>query len=294
MSQEPVPGARVAAEVAQLFDEAKIPSILWGWLAISLVGDADGFPEVDFVIPDHYIVQAIITLAKKYPSCADGKCLSWQEDRAAQGEYSNNLRYILACNRFHYPAVTHYHAGGEVVLYLMKKSEILFWLPDYEAGPPRANDGHLTVSSCPLLPPAYPAGPTGPWSELYPIQMLNPNSLTEAVLYLLARDLPNPEYFRPHTGQVWRDMKFALADCKDTPRAVASQAYRRYLKPECRLTWDYLNGRKPEGHARNIILFLWRKHLIDTRVLPAKLTEWNYSGFSGWNEVKSFMRDDTA
>lgn len=49
-------GAEPAADVARILDEAQVPNILWGWLAIGLVGQLEMFPVSKILLQDmHYI-----------------------------------------------------------------------------------------------------------------------------------------------------------------------------------------------------------------------------------------------
>ena len=58
----------------------------------------------------------------------------------------------------------------------------------FGTSPPAADDPHLMLSNDPRLPPYVPQGMSGPWTELYPIKILNRSSFTEAALWLCFRD----------------------------------------------------------------------------------------------------------
>ncbi|KAL3481738.1 hypothetical protein BJX99DRAFT_253265 [Aspergillus californicus] len=286
--QEPVPCARVAAMIAKILDEAEIPNILWGWAAVGLSGATRTFPEVDFIIADHYIAQAIMELGKTFPTCKDGKCLEWKGDRVGA---SQNMARITAHNQWHHPAVTHYHLGA-VILSLQKKTELLFLVARLRPRPPpHPNDPHLTLSNSTSLPRHHSLGPSGPWHGLYPIQILNPNSFLEALIFLQALTTTDPAFLGRYPGKEWELMMVAIAEVELRPQLP--QEYRRVLRPEFRLVWDYLKFKKPKGHNPLIPLVKVRKDFMLRKILPPWLPDWDFSHLKGWDEVKSFMRDDT-
>ncbi|RDW76778.1 uncharacterized protein DSM5745_06770 [Aspergillus mulundensis] len=54
-------------------------------------------------------------------------------------------------------------------------------------------------------------------------------------------------------------------------RVRRSPVYRRHLRPQFQLAWDYLNGRKPKQHHPYIVFYRLRSHLDD---ISGKGNEW--------------------
>ncbi|KAL4796071.1 hypothetical protein BDV19DRAFT_388495 [Aspergillus venezuelensis] len=308
MADKPVPEALLAAEIAKLLDELKIPNILWGWLGLAFAGSTYGFQEIDFVIPDHYIPKAVVEVGSRYPVCNDASCLEWEGDRTNVPDFGLGLARCTAKNAWHAPAVAHFHIGqvgdgegeGEdgALLSLHKKSQLLPWLPDYTHGPPPQDDPHLTVSSDPRLPPCFPtgvpdtfdSGPTGPWTGLYSIQIMNPDSFTESVLYLLMLHEPShlPSEDDSHWSNVFERMEYALLEGH---RGYLPQ-YRRNLQPQYRLAWKFFNGGHAPGVNRRVPLLRLRNHMIKTGELPRDLPLYDFSDFLGYDKVRSHMEED--
>ncbi|KAL4899618.1 hypothetical protein BDW74DRAFT_183576 [Aspergillus multicolor] len=277
---EPVPGVRDAAEVAQMFDDAHIPYVLWGWLAFSLAGQIrqKACTNLQFVISNHHIGAAAAILDRKgIHACKRPACLTVAYE---EGEKMHT----------HNPCIA-----------LFAKSDILSWLPDYGHGLPDPHDPHLMLSNDPRLPPAnvheLPGpndGPSGPWRKFRRIKVLNPNALTEAVLSLYARHRghpcggPDPPGFR---------LKFEILlvgyylpslyekGGRDAPE------HRRHLRPPFQLAWDYLNGRRPAGHDKWVGFYRLRNYLIDVGEIPVTLPRWDRecAGYAGWDELKAQM-----
>lgn len=92
----------------------------------------------------------------------------------------------------------HFHIEAQYpqhgVLRVYAKSSHLWWLPDFEPGPPAADDPDLMLSNDSRLPPYVLRGFSGPWTELYPIKILNPSSLTEAAFWLASYLYPGILY----------------------------------------------------------------------------------------------------
>ncbi|KAL2825918.1 hypothetical protein BDW59DRAFT_161298 [Aspergillus cavernicola] len=122
--------AKLAAEVARIIDAAQMPNILWGWVALSLIGDMTEFVYIDFVIPDLKICLATRVLAAAgYPLCKDRSCNELKGNRTPN---------VLGRYRHHFPPEAYYHLPGSrpTLVSLLRKSDILLWLPKYEVGPP--------------------------------------------------------------------------------------------------------------------------------------------------------------
>ncbi|CAI7665982.1 unnamed protein product [Penicillium glandicola] len=214
--------ARPAADVARILDEAQVPNILWGMMAMCLVGVwKEEEKDVEFLILDHLITDASNALiAAGFTSCTDPDCREVQ--------IKGNYRPV--------PAV-HFHIESQYprhqVLRLYPKSGHLWWLPDFELGPPAADDPDLMLSNDLRLPPFAEKGFSGPWTELYLIKILNPSSFTEAVWYLIFRDLG---YANMHET-IWLDMIVPLMESHTHPH----RTIKRTLRPRFQAMWEEFN-----------------------------------------------------
>ncbi|KAL4956388.1 hypothetical protein BDW69DRAFT_181601 [Aspergillus filifer] len=182
----------------------------------------------------------------------------------------------MAENALHAPSEAHFHIGdadAPLLLSLHKKNQLLPWLPDYKHGPPPKNDP--TVSSDPALPPPFPTGiaptyevgPTGPWTGLYSIQIMNPNSLTE----------------------IFNRMQLALAEDHRPP----IPAYQRKLQPQYRLAWKWLHDEGIPGIHEKAPLLRLHEHMTKTGELPADLPHYDFSEeYLNWDKLRSHMNED--
>ncbi|KAL2843550.1 Aldehyde/histidinol dehydrogenase [Aspergillus pseudodeflectus] len=169
---------RNASRLANVLDDAHIPYFMWGWTALGLMGQDWGFPEIDFVVPDTMIKDAAHALARAGNLiCNDPGCPQGRQDRAT------SRALVIARDRFHMLPEKHFHLVGGNVLLLHRKSNIAWWLPDLQAGPPAADDPHFILSTDEeRLPPRAVDGPSGPWTQYYPVKIMNPGSFTESIM----------------------------------------------------------------------------------------------------------------
>ncbi|KAI9375904.1 hypothetical protein BJX61DRAFT_539359 [Aspergillus egyptiacus] len=220
MSQLVNPGVKAAAAtIAELLDRARVPNILFGWTAMSLVGDDAGFGEIEFVIPDAMMTSATAALeAGGDALCRDTSCFELRFDRLPSIELLGFLGLLdadamLAAphNRFHIVGSAHFHLPAGYILSLYSQSSLLWWLPDYDVGPPPPEDPNLVLSTDAARLPergqkacAFPwnhsdevaklyaarivYGCSGPWNHLYPVKVLSPRAFREAILTCLCRD----------------------------------------------------------------------------------------------------------
>lgn len=140
-----------------------------------------------------------------------------------------------------------------------------------------ADDPDLILTTDPTLPPAREDGPTGRWSELLPVKILNANRFTESLIWLMCRDLKhNASLFRR-----WDDMSTVMGD---TPRST------RRLSPEFQPAWDCLQHRGDYADRKLHIfheLILLRERLIASRSLPPNvpkidIRDWSMGQSSSW------------
>ncbi|KAL3456246.1 hypothetical protein BJX64DRAFT_294294 [Aspergillus heterothallicus] len=237
----------IASESARMLESAKIPCVLFGWIAMNHAGVEVNSLEVELVIMDHHLQAANAVFdAANFVLCHDHMC----------NELKVRRRNVESPERLHYHPIPAWHThmdNGRFTLSLFLKSEILWWLPDFQLAPPQANDPHLTLTTNPSLPlPAV----TDAWRNLYPIKVPKPNSFTEAVMLLFCRNACHHQ----RLGRVYSYMLAAMSEAEltqDTSKRVVRQ-----LRAEFRAAWNYLCGRVPHGADPNAEMKKLRNALI--------------------------------
>ncbi|XHG02602.1 hypothetical protein AWENTII_005947 [Aspergillus wentii] len=121
----PTVGSTLAAEVAEILDQAHIPHLLWGSLAIALVGLNRHPLRLEFIVPDEQIQPASEVLYEAgFCLCANPGCPDLRIDQF----------YPIADVHFHLEGMTDEHR----ILSLFTKSSVVWWLPDLSLShPPR-------------------------------------------------------------------------------------------------------------------------------------------------------------
>ncbi|KAL3443365.1 hypothetical protein BJX65DRAFT_311866 [Aspergillus insuetus] len=246
----PSSGARLAAEVAQILDRAGVPSFLWGWWVVSLLGIHYGFPEIEFVLRDDTLATAVSRLvAAGYEHCTSRQCLelhaqgSVMQDPTFQCS-THGKTYMsvpdlygrMALNRFHVVADENFHfnrRGQFTVLRLYKQSRMLWWLPKDAIKVGLVADEYFMLSTDENIPPSQANGGigTGPWRELPAIKILRPAKFFEALtllrcLYWYAAD-DSWHSFNSMSNQLYE------THVQQTFREVA-----RGIQPEFRAIWE--------------------------------------------------------
>ncbi|RDW65870.1 uncharacterized protein DSM5745_09609 [Aspergillus mulundensis] len=282
--------AKPAADVARILDHAKVPNVLWGWLAVGLVGLDHRFPQVDFVVPDDKIEAAKEALiAGGFTLCIDQDCAEQKEDRVAPDSVDlhgplglNEMNTLGARNRFHPIADIHFHLEPSKyeyynVLSLFIQSKTLWsgWWPDLvltdactDAKCPDterfpADHPHFMLSSDIDLYKCEDG--SGPWAEeLYAVKTLKPSLLVEALIYLFCRDWGHIK----SVDEGWQDM--ILLGLVRVKRDDQARFIEKDLNPVLQPLWNNLNcrTRKPEGVNKWDIIREFRQSLIDNNRMP--------------------------
>ncbi|KAL2858016.1 hypothetical protein BJY01DRAFT_201760 [Aspergillus pseudoustus] len=132
-----------------------------------------------------------------------------------------NQDELKAKNRHHPVAAYHFHItkSGEALISLYRKSNFLWWLPDPTVAHLAANDPILWLSTDSRLHFG-----SGPWPNLYPIKILNPNWLAKAVLTLLCRD--------GGASQTGWGMWYCMVQCLIEWENLAFEKGTQYFQPE--------------------------------------------------------------
>ncbi|BCS25499.1 uncharacterized protein APUU_50210S [Aspergillus puulaauensis] len=264
---EPVRGAFVAANAAEALVDAGIYNVMVGQKAAGFVGQSKPYLEADFAVEDKQIQRAVDALTHFQIQIRNMHQLRLHRPNG-RPQFSD---------RHHIPAA-HFHHNG-IALSLHLRSVAMPWLTE---GGFAAGHG-LTTSTEPQLPPPTGGpepdcqGPTGPWTNLYPIRIQNPVAFTEGALYMLAlhmdKDLSNSNYLR----HLYEDILLSYRP-----------EYYRTLQPKFEWAWQYINDyRRPGGHDRYAPLLRLREHMIIHGELPSDLPRWDHSGVPGYALVDS-------
>ncbi|KAL4966437.1 uncharacterized protein BDV14DRAFT_171107 [Aspergillus stella-maris] len=255
--------------------------------------------EVDFVIPDEDIEAAATAMVDNgYQLCTDTDCIELEgEPRDCEGRLRPRWTWW---ETYHAIPAAHFHLGDTspegtgILLSFLKKSEILFWLPEYGCHRPALDDPHLMLTGDSRLP-AFESdgsgplgfGPLGPMSEdkVHPMMILNRAACIESIIYLIARDLANPlsepelRKWLAHRN-VGETMVMGMEDC---PYFLE---YQRNPRPRFALAWDDLVAPNWKEYNFIVPLVLLRQHLLEVGGLPQHLVRWDYSSLPGWDQVK--------
>lgn len=135
----------------------------------------------------------------------------------------------------------HFHIGvkyrGCSTLSFLSHSTSLWWRENFPIKAPGSDDPDILLTTDPRLPPYVQYGCTGPWTDLYPIKILNPSSFTEAVILLACRDYRQPNNLFP----TWEGMLDALRGYKEYPATLVKKS----LRPEFQAFWQEYCSDKP-------------------------------------------------
>ncbi|KAL4908562.1 hypothetical protein BDW74DRAFT_175244 [Aspergillus multicolor] len=223
---------KLTCDVADHFHQANLPYVLFGWQAIPLAGSRAITNEVGFVIPDAHMAAAInVLVAAGYDHCQDATCNELKVDRV--GPNNSDINMVISKNRYHSVPAAHFRFQPDNVyaLSLHLQSEVLWWLPDIQAGPPAANDAAFMLSNDPRLPPCLDEGGSGPWLGVddTPVKIMKINSLTEAVMWLWCQDSAL------RILQVcWMAV---LKELEDEPEGRHTKVTKK-LRPDFQYAWD--------------------------------------------------------
>ncbi|KAL4809629.1 hypothetical protein BDV18DRAFT_157378 [Aspergillus unguis] len=233
MEQDKIPyGVDFAADAARILDEAKIPSVLMGWLAMCLYKRPNDFGDITLVIPDDLIDSAKNALLDKYPLCTDRDCMELEEKRPGHPKFHYGDHQLTR----HPKPEHHFHARVYEIIYLVRQSDFLWWLPNIPLELPDKNDLHLTVTTDEAL------RSPGPWLGKHPVRVLKPSSFVEALLYLWMRDFRDPN---SKMWLEWDNLAHRMkVDWDYNPEIPESQ---KRLREEFQRAWDYYCLRYPKS-----------------------------------------------
>ncbi|KAJ0417619.1 hypothetical protein BJY00DRAFT_315731 [Aspergillus carlsbadensis] len=270
----PLGGAKPAADVARILDQASIDYLLWGWKALAVLANDKGYPEVDFLIPDTQMNSAVDRLNASGSfgrACTRADCPELSEDRLPANHLSHwkdlpqehrlltahQLTDIQAEDRFHPVAHAHFHIDalypGYSVLALHKQSYILWAWPDLDLGGPISGSNVMLLTNDPRLTQEH--GRSGPWDGLYPIKTLTPWAYTEAILLLICRD--SLHYMG--LDNMWETMLAYLSRC--------DAEVRTRLSPQFIESWEGIMLRGPDSEGSMDALGRLRDRLISEQKL---------------------------
>ncbi len=286
----------LTTNTAYLLDEARIKYVAIGWQALDTIGEEKPPGEVDMAILDGQIADAIKHLVTagfdqpcNRPNCAElkidrGDPVIKERELARARELRPELGskpvldpesgyagHCWAYARWHGIAEAHFHINGaDYLLSLHRKSQTLWWMSDEEFGitkedlaianAPGSENPHphliLSTDAERIPPRGEPYNGSGPWGTLYAVKILNPDSFTDAVLFLLCRYLNHEE----HLDKMCLNMIACLKD--KSPNRL-----KKNVRPEFKHLWDAFNGR------------------ANSKVLPLVAAKYARSYLAGRNEL---------
>lgn len=203
------------------------------------------------VVDNDHLEDASKAIAQAgFPECRDFTCFERQHDRRRQ----------VAEIHFHIKSKYPEHT----VLSIYTKSSIVWWLPAIPVGSPAEDDPNLMLSNDPRLPPYNRHGCTGPLRELYPMKILNPSAFTEAIIWLICRDLWHPD----ELDLGWMQHLTYLVEKKPAPALSVTKS----LRGEFKSFWETFgrNGMRPSVEEPNprAVLYEFADTLLKNRGLP--------------------------
>ncbi|KAL3459110.1 hypothetical protein BJX64DRAFT_291507 [Aspergillus heterothallicus] len=147
----------------------------------------------------------------------------------------------------------HFHIDQWIIVYLDRKTELLWWLPEMKCGRPTKDDPYFTVSTDPTLPrPSVPrvkndpfhSSASGPWFGLCPVRIPKQPIFIEAILWLWMRDLCNGTYLYG----LWDTMASLIREQqKKNNHDARIPEYERRVRPRFQQAWEYYCGEVPES-----------------------------------------------
>ncbi|KAL4791719.1 hypothetical protein BDV19DRAFT_369915 [Aspergillus venezuelensis] len=215
--QKLTPGAKIAARVACILDAAGIWNLLWGWVAISLIGVNEGIPDIEFLVSDEQVIQAKDALVNAgHRLCQDLSCPELSVDRAREA-FRNTGHVLPSRSQYHIVPDYHFHHGPSATVSLLCKSYILWWMEDdvIDRLEPGGPDVMLSTDGDELSP-ADEMGPTGPWVDIHPVRLLSRGTFLRALVHLVKEDEGDENgdsihllwKFMIHSLRVVRDVRF--------------------------------------------------------------------------------------
>lgn len=256
-------GAQAASDAGEVLDMAGIFYVMFGWPVVALNAKDQGFGEADFVVRKRDLSRAIETLVEAgFKQCQDPSCIELQANRCPlrdTGDGPCNLSEIAAAdvlNSYHAVADAHFHLGFQyescTVLSLYTTSDLLYWLEDPESGE-LPGDDTFWFSNDPRLPPYEERGPSGPWTELYPVRILSPVAFSEALIILMCQNYGHIDFVDHAWITMWECVVF-----KPQPRT---------LSPRFQPIWDIFNAEEPDRNPYDVLRVL-RDEMIAKNEFP--------------------------
>ncbi|PTU20322.1 hypothetical protein P175DRAFT_0481567 [Aspergillus ochraceoroseus IBT 24754] len=192
-------GSRLASQVAQVLDTAGVPNVLWGSLAMNVLGCPEVGEDTQLIIPDRFAQAATdaISVAGLNP-CPHGSTCGVIKGR--DEPYPN----------------THFHINEDEVTQTVdfyRKSSLIWSLPDMKPGNPSTNDRTYILASDARHPVSHiwkggTSCGSGPFPNNFPpVKILTKIALVEALILLCCRDFDSRN---PQRG-VWIDALSSMA-----------------------------------------------------------------------------------
>lgn len=203
------------------------------------------------VVEDHLVKSASNALVEAgFTLCTDIHCRELRYRPRPIGEI-----------HFHIESKYPWHT----ILSIYNISSTVWWLPSIPLGFPARDDPVFKTTKDPRLPPYTSVyGCSGQLPDLYPIKILSPSAFTEAILFLLCRDLSQDNGF----DSWWKTLLSGLLEDKPTPAPVV----KKWIRSEFSSFWEVFgrNGLQPSLEVPDPMSLLreLRQRLIESGGLP--------------------------
>ncbi|KAJ5667854.1 uncharacterized protein N7477_006424 [Penicillium maclennaniae] len=189
-SRRQVLRAKVAGFISSILDVAQVPNILWGEQAVDLFTEEEHLATeartIEFVVPDDLLDTAVRELDSfdQHQLCVDPGCILIQPNQHHPVPdahfHTPFLHNLPTLGWLTYEKTSMRSVIGIDTISLFIKSKTLWWLPD----------SFLDFSAeCSLVMNVNDHHSWSvDWQNLYPVKILQPMALAEALIFLLGRD----------------------------------------------------------------------------------------------------------
>lgn len=252
--------AKVAGFISSILDDAQVPNILWGEQAVDMFIDQEHLAiescKIEFVIPDHSLDIALRELDSfdQHRLCLDPDCILIQpgQDHPVPDAHFHTpfLQKLFTLGGLTFKKMTMKNVVEIDTVSLFVKSRTLWWLPDSSLDS-SAKCAHIMNLS------DYRSWSVD-WQNLYPVRILQPMALAEALIFLLARD-----YRQPSSGFIyWKKLMSAVA------RQSFAAGRVRTIRPDFQAYWSTLHDTVNDLDEPLSLLRGIREKLIEAREMP--------------------------
>ncbi|KAJ5119476.1 hypothetical protein N7448_010145 [Penicillium atrosanguineum] len=253
--------AKVAGFFSSILDGAQVPNILWGEQAVDMFIDEEHLAiesrTIEFVVTDDSLDTAVRELDSfdQHKVCVDPNCILIQP----------NQDLPVPDAHFHTPFLQRLFTLGWVTLEktttrnvveidtisLFAKSRTLWWLPDSTL--------HSSAKCTDIMDISDYHSWSVDWQNLYPVKILQPMALAEALIFLLARD----HRHQTNSGFIhWKKLIFTMS------RQCLIDERIRTIRSDFQAYWSALHDAVNDLDHLLALLPGIREKLIEAREMP--------------------------